>query len=46
VLQDEPAGKKSSVDEQGEFPEAPGEKESLPPVEEGMGNSRRVQRSC
>lgn len=28
------------------FSEAPGEKESLPPVEKGMGNSGRTQRSC
>ena len=34
------------MDEQGAFPEAPGEKENLPPVEEGMGNLERVQRGC
>ena len=28
------------------FPEAPGEKENFPPVEEGMDNLRRVQRIC
>jgi len=28
VLQDEPAGKKAGVDEQGALPEAPGEKET------------------
>jgi len=28
------------------FSEIPGEKESLTPVEEGMGNLGRVQRSC
>lgn len=44
--QDELAGKKTAVDEQGVFPEALGKKENLPPVEEGMDNSRRVQRSC
>jgi len=38
--------KKTSVDEPGAFPEAPGEKENLSPVEEGTGNLRRVQRSC
>ena len=46
VPQDELVGKKTNVDEHGAFPEAPGEKESLPPVEEGIGNSRRLQRSC
>jgi len=34
------------MDEQGTSSEAPGEKESLPPVEEGMSNLGRVQRSC
>ena len=29
------------MDEQGAFPEAPGEKEGLPPVEAGMGNLER-----
>ena len=43
--QDELAGKKTDMDEQGTFPEGPGETESLPPVEEGTGNSRRVQRN-
>jgi len=46
VLQDEPAEKKTSVDEQGACPEAPGEKEILSPVEEGTGNLRRVERHC
>ena len=46
VPQDELAGKKISVDEQGAFPEAPWEKENLTPVEEGKGNLRRVQRIC
>jgi len=32
------------MDEQGVFPEASGEEENLPPVEEGMDNSERVQR--
>ena len=40
-----PAGKKTNVDTQGISSEAPSVKESLPPVEEGTGNSRRVQRS-
>ena len=38
--------KKTSVDEKGIFPEAPGEKENLLPVEEGTGRSGRVQSSC
>jgi len=42
---DEPAGMKTGVDEKGSFSEAPGKK-SLPPVEEGTGNTRRVQRNC
>ena len=46
MLLDKLAGKKTGVDGQGAFPEAPGEKENLPPVEEGVGNYRRVQRSC
>ena len=33
------------MDEQGIFSEAPGEKESLRAMEEGMGNLGRVQRS-
>jgi len=33
-----------SVDEQRAFPEAPGEKENLHPVEEGMDSLGRVQR--
>ena len=44
--QDELVGKKTGMDEQGAFPEAPVEKENLPSVEVGMGNSKRVQRSC
>ncbi len=44
--QDELVGKKISVNEQGTFPEALEEKEYLPPVEEGMGNSGRIQRIC
>ena len=44
--QNEPAEKKTGVDEHGVFPVAPGEKEDLLPVEEGIGNSERVQRSC
>jgi len=43
--QNEPAGKKTGVDEQGAILETPREKENLPPVEEGMGNSERIQ-SC
>jgi len=39
-------GKKTSVDEQEAFSEAPGEKENLPPMEEGMNNLRRVVRMC
>mgnify|MGYP001861076379 CR=1 FL=1 len=35
--QDEPEGKKTGVDEQGAFPETPGEQENLFPVEEGEG---------
>ena len=46
MLQDEPEGRKTGMNEQGTFSEAPGEKESLPSVEEGMGNMGRVQRSC
>ena len=46
VPQDEPEGKMTHVDEQRAFPGAPGEKENLPPVEEGTGNSSWVQRSC
>ena len=46
VPQDELVGKKTNVDEQGAFPEAPGEKENLLSMEEGKGNSSRVQRSC
>lgn len=46
VPQDEPMGKMTGMDEQGAFPEAPGEKENLIPLEEGIGNSGRVQRSC
>ena len=45
MLQDESSGK-TDVDEKGTFPEVPGENKNLPPVEEGMGNSRTVQRSC
>ena len=45
VPQGELAGKKTDTDEQGTSPEGPGETESLPPVEEGTGNSRRVQRN-
>jgi len=37
---------KIAVDKQGAFPEAPAEKENLPPVEEGTGKMGRVQRSC
>ena len=44
--QDELTGKKTSMDEQGAFPEAPGEKENLLSMEEGKDNSSRVQRSC
>ena len=40
--QDELAGKRTDMDEQGAFPETPGEKENLPSVEEGMDNSGRV----
>ena len=40
--QNEPAGKKTSVDEQGTFSEAPGEKESLSPMEKGTGNAGGV----
>ena len=43
VPQDEPAGKKTGVDEQGTLTETLGEKESLPPVEEEVGNSGRIQ---
>lgn len=43
VLQGEWEGKKTGVEEPETFPEAPEEKEN--PVEEGTGNSRRVQRS-
>jgi len=46
VLYDELAGKKTVMDEQGTFSEAPGEKESLPAVEEGTGNLGQVQRCC
>ena len=46
MLQEELSGKKMVRGEQGAFPEAPGEKGNLPPVEERMSNSRRVQRSC
>ena len=44
--QDEPIGKKTGVDEQGDFPEAPGQKDNLTPVEAGTENSGREQRSC
>lgn len=44
--QDELEGKNTRVYEQGTFSEATGEKESPPPMEEGMGNSGRVQRNC
>lgn len=43
---DEPEETKTSMEKQRVFPEAPGEKGNLPPVEERMSNSRRVQRSC
>jgi len=43
---DELARKKTGVDEQGGFPEAPAEKEDLSLVEEMKGNSRGAQRSC
>jgi len=46
VPQDEPAGKKTGADQQGDFSAAPGEKEHLPSVEEGTDNSGRVERSC
>jgi len=46
VLQEELSGKKMVRGEQGAFPEAPGEKENLPPAEEGMDNLGRIQRSC
>lgn len=46
MLQDELAGKKTGMDEQGAFSEAPGEEENVPPVGEEMSNSGRVQRSC
>lgn len=39
VPQDEPEGKMTHMDEQRAFPGAPGEKENLPPAEEGTGNS-------
>jgi len=38
VPKDELAVKKIGMDELGAFPEAPGEKENLPPVEEGTDN--------
>jgi len=44
MLLDKLAGKKTGVDRQGAFPEAPGEKENPPPVEEGMSNWGSVQR--
>ncbi len=44
--QDELVGKKTGMDEQGAFPEAPGEKENLPPVEEETGNLGIIQRIC
>lgn len=34
------------MDEQGTLAETPGEKESLPPLKERMGNSERLQGSC
>ena len=46
MLQDELAGKRTTVDEQGASPEAPGEKDNLSYVEERIGNSRRAQVSC
>lgn len=46
VPQDEPEGKMTHMDEQRAFPGAPGEKENLPPAEEGMDNLGRIQRSC
>lgn len=43
-------GKKLAIPQKisqlGNFSEAPGEKECLPPVEKGTGNSWRVQTSC
>ena len=41
---DEPEGTKTSMEKQRVFPEAPGEKENPPPVEEGMSNWGSVQR--
>ena len=46
VPQSEPVRKKTGMDDQGDFLEAPAEKENLPPVEEGRGNSRGVPRIC
>lgn len=43
VLQDELAEKKTRVNERGAFPDALGE--NLPPMEERMSSSGRVQRS-
>ena len=44
--QNDLARKKTGVDELGTILEALGEIENLPPVEEGMGNLERIQRSC
>ena len=44
MLQDEPTGKLTALAEQRAFAGIQGKKESLPLLEEGSGNSRRVQR--
>lgn len=46
VLQDELAGRKTCVVEQGTCAETLGEKKSLPPVKEGTGNFGSVQGMC
>ena len=46
MLQDEPEGRKTGMNEQGTLFESILYKYLFPLVEEGMGNLGRVQRSC